>query len=91
MRITRGVRITVDDAYMAWYQRAVEDDQQTLRCYAMWRAADFVLDSKARYWLDPHDVLWSRRRVYTGSIDDESLKAILVELEQLRMQETPVK
>ena len=90
MRLSRGVGNTVPEAFVPWYQRTVEGDLSALRTYAMWRAADFVLRAEARNWLDPHDVLWSSRRVYRGSCDDESLVAVLTELESLRLdQERP--
>ena len=87
IRLARGVGTSVADVFLPWYESKVDQDTRKVREYTMWRAADFVLRAEARAWLDPHDVLWSNRRVYMGSRDDEGLVAVLNELEAMRLDE----
>ena len=80
----RGPHATVPEAFLGWYASTSRMELQAVRRLTLWRAADLVLGSRAYGWLEPGRVLWSQRRGYIGTQDDEALARALRELDELR-------
>jgi hypothetical protein len=79
---------SVAECFMAYYRAQVQREITAARSYTLWRAANSVLGRNAHQWLDTPEILWSNRRRYIGTLDDERLQAVLRELDELRSGET---
>lgn len=78
--------ISVADAFSVWHRLACREALRSMRHHTLWKAADFVLGRDANRWLDPHDVLWNRRRSYLGVGTEGALAVTLQELEAVRTE-----
>jgi hypothetical protein len=75
---------SVADCFIHWYRLQVQRDISAVRSYTLWRAADYVLGKKAYHWLDTPGLLWSKRRSYIGTLDDDNLLIVLQQLDDAR-------